>query len=290
MSTISKIFVILNLLLAMAFATFAVTLYSKRVHYHHQREELKKAKDAEIARQKTEIDGLKAKKADLETKLTDAARLRDQYKGEAERLARDKNEEMKQRVAAEDLAKIAMEQKDVLIKSADAMRKELEKTRKVVVALKEIETVLRTNTAELKKERDDLKNEVNKSRQDLTELHRDRKRIAEELANAEYVIVTMIKKGYDVYKIVGPGALGEIPDVRTKVVDVRPATGHVALGAGKSSGIREGFVFLIHRGDRYVGKVRVTTVWDNFSGGTIVERKAPIKAGDDAMTDTTPGG
>ncbi len=112
---------------------------------------------------------------------------------------------------------------------------------------------------------------------------------AQRLAQAEYVIATMIKKGFSVHKMVGTSALGLIPDVRTKVVDIRPSTGHVALGAGKRSGIKEGFIFLIHRGDRYVGKVRVTTVWDNFSGGTIVERKAPIKAGDDAMTDTTPG-
>ncbi len=33
---------------------------------------------------------------------------------------------------------------------------------------------------------------------------------------------------------------------------------------------------------------RVTTVWEQFSGGTIVERKKPLRAGDDAMTDTAP--
>jgi hypothetical protein len=62
----------------------------------------------------------------------------------------------------------------------------------------------------------------------------------------------------------------------------------VALGAGKDSGIKAGFIFLIHRGDQYVGKVRVTTVWNNFSGGTVLERKKPIQPGDDAMTDTVP--
>jgi hypothetical protein len=81
---------------------------------------------------------------------------------------------------------------------------------------------------------------------------------------------------------------GFVPDVRTKVVDVRPETGHVALGVGKTSGIKAGFIFLIHRGDEYIGRVRVTSVWKEFSGGTIVEQKKPIKAGDDAMTDTTP--
>ncbi len=38
-----------------------------------------------------------------------------------------------------------------------------------------------------------------------------------------------------------------------------------------------------------VGKVKVTTVREKFSGGTVVERKKPIKAGDGAMTDMTPG-
>ena len=117
----------------------------------------------------------------------------------------------------------------------------------------------------------------------------DHKRLKEELANAEYVIATMLKRHPGYGPKSGVGMSGTIPDVRTKVVDVRPKSGHVALGAGKSSGIREGFVFLIHRGDEYLGKVRVTTVWEEFSGGTMIERKRPIKAGDDAMTDTAPG-
>jgi len=78
------------------------------------------------------------------------------------------------------------------------------------------------------------------------------------------------------------------PDIRTKVIDVSSAHKLVALGVGEDSGIRKGLVFLIHRGDEYIGKVRVTTVWKNFCGGTVVERKKPMKAGDDAMTDTTP--
>jgi len=116
----------------------------------------------------------------------------------------------------------------------------------------------------------------------------DHKRLKEELANAEYVIANHIRSRRTLYLSPNSGVMGTIPDVRTKVVDVRPETRHVAFGVGKDSGIKEGFIFLIHRGDEYVGKVRVTAVWENFSGGTIVERKKPMKAGDDAMTDTTP--
>jgi hypothetical protein len=77
---------------------------------------------------------------------------------------------------------------------------------------------------------------------------------------------------------------GLVPDVRTKVVDVRLTTGIVALGQGKNSGIKEGMVFLIHRGDDYIGKVRVTQVEDDLCAGQIIDSKSPIKPGDDAMT------
>jgi RNA polymerase sigma factor (sigma-70 family) len=73
--------------------------------------------------------------------------------------------------------------------------------------------------------------------------------------------------------------------VRTKVTSVQEVTGHVALGAGSDSGVRKGFVFRVYRGDEYIGKVRVTTVWNSLSGGTIVERKQPMRAGDDATRD-----
>jgi hypothetical protein len=67
------------------------------------------------------------------------------------------------------------------------------------------------------------------------------------------------------------------------VVDVR-STGNVALGAGSDSGIKEGTIFLIHRKDEYIGKIRVTTVWNDFAGGQVIEQKKPIMPGDDAMS------
>jgi hypothetical protein len=287
-STLSKVFVVINLLLAVAFATLTVALFSKRVTYYNDKIELKKRLEANIQQLEKEKADVIADRDKEKAAKEAAISQRDTAKGEAIKYAKEAEAS---KVAAESdkaRADIAAKSQALLAKQVEVMRQELEKGRQIVVKLKERETVLRSNEAELKKERDALKNDVNRARLDLAELHRDRKRIAEELANAEYVIASLIKKGIDVYKHVGPGALGAVPDVRTKVVDVRPATGHVALGAGKDSGIKEGFVFLIHRGDQYIGKVRITTVWNNFSGGTILERKLPIKSGDDAMTDTAP--
>ncbi|MHC4916852.1 MAG: VWA domain-containing protein, partial [Planctomycetota bacterium] len=196
-----------------------------------------------------------------------------------------------EKIAAESRAAradISAKSQTLLAKQVEVMRQELERSRQIIVKLKERETVLRGDTGTGPGVPSTESQELARARRELAELHRDRKRIAEELANAEQLIASLVKKGFDVCRHVGPGALGAVPDVRSKVVDVRPSTGHVAIGAGKDSGIKEGFIFLVHRGDEYIAKIRVTTVWKDFCGGTILERKKPIKAGDDAMTDTAP--
>lgn len=288
MSTLSKIFVVINLVLAVAFATFALTLYSKRVHYYEDKVKAVRA----LTDEKKALEEAKAK---VEAELATETEKRKTAEGkvtnldnEVKKLGGSLEEAKVKEAEANSRATVAVESQKVLTEQVKDMRSELEKSRATAAKQEKAMAALRFNYAEIKKERDDLKNEVNKARMDLAELHRDHKRVSEELANAEYVIATLIKKKVNVYELVGSAARGTVPDVRTKVVDVRPATGHVALGAGKDSGIKEGFEFLIHRQDKYIAKVRVTTVWNNFSGGIIVERKEPIKPGDDAMTDTTP--
>jgi hypothetical protein len=64
---------------------------------------------------------------------------------------------------------------------------------------------------------------------------------------------------------------------------VRLTSGIVALGQGKTAGIKEGMIFLIHRGDKYIGKVRIAQVDDDLCAGQIIESKQDIGPGDDAM-------
>ncbi len=179
------------------------------------------------------------------------------------------------------------DQKTVLIKVTETMRKELEETRKVVFNLHKRTAVLRAQNAGLVKERKDLKKKLDRTRHDLTGLHRDYSGFAAKSKFNQAIIAELLKKGIIDTAVIKAAQrrllTPKTPDVRTKVVDVR-ATGHVALGAGKDSKVREGHIFIIERGGKYVGKVRVTTVWKNFCGATIIEKKAAIKAGDDART------
>jgi hypothetical protein len=64
---------------------------------------------------------------------------------------------------------------------------------------------------------------------------------------------------------------------------MRPSLNHVAIDAGSDHRIREGWVMVIHRGPVYIGRVQVTTVWIDFSGGKILDARKPIRVGDEAI-------
>ena len=278
MSTLAKVFVILNFALAVAFLIFTLTAYSKRVKYYDnwKREETAKVqvikeKDAVI---KTKEESITKLTSDLAEKTAESER----HKADAKSVALLLEQEKKEKLAYQNTANVLTDQNKVLLEQVQKMRQELEDTRKVVLALKEQNVRLQLDGDEYKRQLVDAQNELNKVRGELEEVHRNLRNTKEELANAEYMVKEAIKAGYKFMPA------GVVPDVRTKVVDVKPAVGHVALGAGSDSGIKEGFIFLIHRGDEYIGKVRVTTVWNDFSGGQIIETKKPIKPGDDALT------
>ena len=277
MSTLAKIFVVINFALAVAFLVFTLTVYSKRVKYA---EKVKVAQDEKAAVEQAK----KALEAELTAKLTRAEADRRAAEDKATRnetSAKDLNMQIeklqKDEVDARNTAKAITDQKGVLLEQVQKMRLELEETRKTVMTLKESTVRLQMDTDEYKKQLVDAQNDSNKLKADINDLHRDRQRLAEDLANAEYVLKEMAKKGHILPQV------ASIPEVRTKVVDVRN-TGNVALGAGSDSGIKEGVIFLISRKDKYIGKVRVTTVWNDFAGGQVIEQKQPMMPGDDALS------
>jgi chromosome segregation ATPase len=269
--------VVINFALAVAFLVFTLTVYSKRVKYA---EKVKVAQDEKAAVELAK----KNLEADLTAKLTKAEADKKaalDLAGLNEKSARDLNMQIeklqKDEVDARNTAKAITDQKGVLLEQVQKMRAELEATREVVMKLKTDNTKLQMDTDEYKKQLVDAQNEDNKLKADINDLHRDRQRLAEDLANAEYVLKEMAKRGHTLPQV------ASIPEVKTKVVDVRN-TGNVALGAGSASGIKEGVIFLISRKDKYIGKVRVTTVWDDFAGGQVIEQKEPMMPGDDALS------
>lgn len=83
-----------------------------------------------------------------------------------------------------------------------------------------------------------------------------------------------------------PPKSGSTPGtVRTQLLDVRVKQGQVVLGAGAKAGVKAGKVFYIYRGDRYLGRVKVTLVKPGLSGARIIESREAFKPGDRAVYD-----
>ena len=311
MSTLAKIFVVINFALAVAFLVFSVTLYSKRVKYNQMYsagEVERKDTDKAFRQMYQSFMGTPFadnQKINLDTAMTDqqGSTLRKLIedkvaaikKGEddkkaaldeagvmkasAESLKMKLEEAGKKEADARNTANAVSSQNTVLLEQVQKMRAELEDTRKTVMALKENNVRLQMDASEYSKQLVDAQNANTTLKQNIEDLHKDRTRLAEDLANAEYMLKQAVKDGWK------PQVAVKVPDVRTKVVDVRN-TGNVALGAGSDSGIKEGAIFLIYRGKdaELIGKIRVTTVWNDFAGGQVIEARKPIQAGDDAMS------
>ncbi len=73
--------------------------------------------------------------------------------------------------------------------------------------------------------------------------------------------------------------------IRTQLLDVRAKKDQVVLGAGAKAGVKAGRVFYIYRGDRYLGRVKVTLVKPGLSGARIIEGREAFKPGDRAVYD-----
>ncbi len=277
MSTLAKIFVVVNFALAVAFLVFTLTLYSKRVKYYEEWKKCEAKAKLDLEAKDKVITKLEAEKKEALAAMNAAKEESVRDKASAKDWAGKYEDSEKKQADARNTANAVSDQNKVLLAQVEKMRDELAETRKTVMALKENNVRLQMDTDEYKKQLVDAQNDNNTLRGNIEDLNKDRKRLAEDLANAEYMLKQAIKDGWK------PQVAINVPDVRTKVVDVRN-TGNVALGAGSDSGIKEGTIFLIHRKDEYIGKVRVTTVWNDFAGGQVIEAKKPIMPGDDAMS------
>ena len=82
-------------------------------------------------------------------------------------------------------------------------------------------------------------------------------------------------------------AAGRIYATFTTVTAVDRGTGIVGLRLIEGSKVREGTVFRIYRGQKYIGQAEVTMVARDAYGARIVEARKPIEVGDRAHMSRT---
>ena len=286
MNTLSKVFVVVNLVFAAFFCGFTLTLYSKRVDYKDQLEEKITEHDAYVAAKKLEIEQLNKEK----TKLTASLREKEQQN----KTFFEKNAELQESLKNEGVAKYEAEQERKLLTERieastlelDRRYKHIERMHRIVLTQQKAYEIAKANMQNAMNEKMEMENEANNARHRLIASQKEKSRLEKDLHHNSWMIQKLQDAGVPVQDLVfGPGRQPQI-DIHGKVLAVRPEVNLVMVSVGSDHKVRKGYRFTVYRGDRYVGKVEVESVFANMCSARILSEwtKEKVKEGDDVST------
>jgi predicted nucleic acid-binding Zn-ribbon protein len=283
MSTIGKIFIILNALLAAAFLGYAVHSLGKSKEVVEAHKKVLAERDTKLAEQDKQI-------ADLAAKLNSETGAKDQARAEAannkdlaERNQRDLD-------ASKDDASKLKAQLDKISESLNGFNTtndDLNKAKdKAVSAQRDAEKArdqALSEKADAEKARRDAEDTLANANVEIEDLKT-------QVATAQKSIDDLNTKLSTVVAVTGVdvSAITAQPQVDGAVLgvsyDVKP--GLVTLNVGSDKGVTAGMTFDVYRGEKYKGRVRVQKVLNNMCSALIVNAVAgqTIGQGDNATT------
>jgi hypothetical protein len=285
-SFVAKLFVIFNFILSIAFLIFAMNAWTAptkwRAMYEQektvnvpklaelQKEELKT--EQEIVRQQQIVA---ARNKDINGLTLEKNRLRDEL------LARDSHISQ-----LENKCDLAIAERQEVDNEKKRYVEDLLKLKGVLLKQQQAVTIERENATRARAEKADMETELNATKQNLAALQRDKKVIEEDLARQTRIIELALLNGYPLDKLTGVEMAAIQPAMEAQVLAVRPDVGLVMLSAGSQQGVKPGFQFTISRGDQYVSKVQVDTVYPDMCSARIMLplQKGTIQIHDEARS------
>jgi hypothetical protein len=287
-NTLSKVFVVVNLVFAAFFCAFTLTLYSKRVdwkdackQWEMKYDNFEKEKEAEIAQVTKEREALK------DTLAITVSRNKTLYEKNAEYQQDLKNQSVA-RYEAEQERRLLTDRIEAATLELDRRYKHIERMHRIVLTQQKALEISKSNMRNALNERMEMENEANNARHRLVASQKEMQRLEKDLHHNSWVIQKLQGSGVPVQDIVF-GA-GEQPDIEIhgKVLAVRPEVNLVMVSVGTDQKVRKGYRFTVFREDRYIGKVEVEKVFDNMCSARILSdwTKEKVKEGDDVSTMT----
>ncbi|MFH1021884.1 MAG: hypothetical protein V1809_00670 [Planctomycetota bacterium] len=292
MSTVSKIFVVLLLVLSVFYCGIAALLFvtaedwkAKTLVKVKEYDTLKQEKEEQAKKYDEQIVKLKADLDKLNVAL------------------QDKEDEIK--VLNNDKIKLDADKRDLQNKHdklqvdhnslIDVHKKEVDKNARLSARIATVERDL--NEAQLKKEESDNHNivldaENNKLSQDVGDLRRALQKSNEQLDDRTWRLAQIAKQ----YGIALDPVPGETPRIESAVSAVRPDTDLVMIAVGSRDKVKEGMVFFVYGagkdGPEYKGEVLVERVLPNMAATRPVHdrmkqvdgKEVEIRSGDKVTT------
>ncbi len=285
MNTLSKVFIVINLVLATFFAAFTLTLYAKRVDFKDKWEREKETHRNEVRDRDANIEKLEGEKTDLTGKLRDEKtnnlNLIEQHDG-----LQDEHKNTKVELFE------VTEERRALTERARAKDEELKRRHgqidtmhNIILKQQQALEVAKANLRNAQNQRVEMENEYNNARATAVAAQKEKARLERDLHHNSWIIQKLMEAGIPVNDIVRTETQPATP-IEGKVLAVRDEVNLVMISVGSQDGVKKGHRFTVFRGEEYIGKIEVEKVFDDMASARILVdwTKEPIKENDNAST------
>ncbi|MBN1808967.1 MAG: hypothetical protein JW909_07835 [Planctomycetes bacterium] len=287
MSSLTKIFVVVNLILAVAFCFMTMTLYAKRVDYkdRFKQTELKLA-ETETKYQK-QVDTLETEKKELKDNNTELQMKFDDLSAAKDRVG-TALEASEARVGdLESTSRWLTAQNKAKDEALEDRANRIQEMHKFLLDQQRALEMAKQHEINATNNRIEAENQLNSVKDQLTATLKEKRKVEEDLAHSTWILDTLESKGINIAEAV-TGADQAMPSIPAKVLAVDKDVNLVMLSVGQNDGVKKGYSFSVYRKDKFVGKVRIEKVYDDMCAGVILASyqsgETEIEEGDDANT------
>jgi DNA repair exonuclease SbcCD ATPase subunit len=282
MSGLAQVFVVLTLVLSLLFFGTSATLFLTR---QNLKEELDSVSKKYEAVEKTLNGAINSQKG----ALTRAHSALDIVRNSESQLSVAKHSLLSANTLEKTRAEKAESSRDTAVKNATAVHNELAKKEERIQALEQ-------HAADATQRRDEALASAKNANEERNRARRDLSQVNKELHELKVESVDLLSK-YEAQELrlnaliarLGPdapvpGRVQSAIDARVDAVDLELSA--VVLSVGRDQDVKVGDEFTVHRGEEFVGKVKVTRLFRDLSGARVVFEKdgAKIRVGDQATT------
>lgn len=283
MSPIGRIFIVLNLILAVFFLGFASSNLAANQDYKTMLEEEQTAHEATREDLTTRLDAATADRNQLERDLGNVRGQRDDHKANLDRAQSDLADQRQRNDANEQLlATIAG-----TLQSYDSTNKELadklETANDAQVAATEARHQAENDRQDAIEAQNALQRQLDGASGQIADLEVELTQTRKDLGDKTVALATVIE-----VTGVNPGDIINVPQIDGAVLLVSDAIqpGLISINRGADDGVQRGFTFHIFSRGQYKGRARVETVQNDMCTAVILKtfENRTIEEGDAATT------
>jgi uncharacterized protein len=285
-NTLSKVFVVLNLLFAVVFCAFTLTLYSKRVNWKEQFKQEVYVHEEDNKENERKITDLKTKNTQLAHETAEAKRDRREAYEKAAEAEQKAFSEQDKRLQAESNAQLLTNRIQVKDEELRRRYEQIDRMHRIVTTQQKALEVAKANALNSTHQRMEIENELNNSRAQLVAIQKEKARLEKDLHHNSWVLNQLARHGVNIRQVLDIEQVQPEAAIEGKVMAVRKDVNIVMLSVGSDDKVKPGYRFTVFSDDQFVGKVEVEQVFSDMCAARILRdwTKGEVKEGFDVAT------